>query len=100
MSSSCCSCSPPPTPSCGEWLVPMLWWTLFAWALAAVLMGAAVLLSRQWIHHERLAFPVVELPFQMVSSRSRFWHKRLMWLGFGVAVGLELLNGLNYLYPT
>ena len=56
-----------------RWIVATRRWTLFAWALAAVLMGAAVLLSRHWIHHERLAFPVVELPFQMVTSRSRFW---------------------------
>jgi hypothetical protein len=82
------------------WLVPVIWWTLYFWTLAAVLLAVAVLFSRQWIRRERMSFPEVELPFQMVSEGTSFWRQRLMWYGFALAAGAELINGLNFLYPS
>src|SRR5206468_630570 len=45
-------------------------------------------------------FPVVELPFQMVAEGSPFWRQRGMWLGFALAAGMELMNGLQTWFPT
>jgi hypothetical protein len=82
------------------WLLPVLWWTLLLYAIAAVLAAVAVLFSRQWIRRERLSFPVVELTFQMVSPGTTFWRQRLTWFGFGLAATAELINGLHYLFPS
>lgn len=82
------------------WLLPVVCWTLFFYALAATLTAVAVLFSRQWIHRERLSFPLVELPLAMVSETSGFWRQRRMWAGFALAAGAELVNGLNFLYPS
>ncbi|MCL6628524.1 MAG: hypothetical protein K6U00_02855, partial [Armatimonadetes bacterium] len=59
-----------------------------------------VLVRRQWQDRERLPFPVVQLPLEMTDPAGRLFRNRLMWIGFSVAAGLDLLNGLNYLYPN
>ena len=84
----------------GAWLLPICYWTLVLYALLAVVTATATLVSQQWIRRERLSFPVVELPFQMVAEGTTFWRQRRMWLGFFLAAGLELLSGLNFLYPS
>jgi hypothetical protein len=76
----------------GAWLLPICYWTLVLYALLAVVTATATLVSRQWIRRERLSFPVVELPFQMVAEGTTFWRQRRMWLGFFLAAGLELLS--------
>jgi hypothetical protein len=82
------------------WLAPLLLWSLFFFVLGAVLCAIAMLFTRQWIHHERLTFPVVELPYQMTAPDTNFWRQRLMWAGFALAASLELLDGLNYWFPS
>jgi hypothetical protein len=82
------------------WLAPILAWTLFFCAMGIVFLATATLFAQQWIRHERLTFPIVELPFQMVAPDNAFWRQRLMWLGFALAASIELLNGLNYWFPA
>ena len=36
----------------------------------------------------------------MTDPKSGFFRNRLMWAGFGLAAALEIINGLNYLYPS
>jgi hypothetical protein len=84
----------------GVWLAPVLAWTLFLAVMGLVLTAIAARFAPSWIHRERLTFPVVELPFQLVAEGSSFWRQRGMWLGFGLAAGMELLNGLQTWFPT
>jgi hypothetical protein len=60
----------------------------------------ALLLSQHWIRQQRLSFPIVELPYQMATGGTAFWCQRLMCLGFSLAAGAELLNGLHHFYPS
>ncbi|MBI3912536.1 MAG: hypothetical protein HY320_16575 [Armatimonadetes bacterium] len=84
------------------WLVPLLFWFLVLMALYGAMMCLAVILSRQWIHAERLSFPVAQLPLEMVSpSRTHsVFRNRLMWIGFAVPALLESLVALNYYFPA
>lgn len=82
------------------WLLPLLFWGLFICVLGAVLLAIGTLFSKQWIHRERLTYPVVELPFQMVSGGAPFWRNRLMWFGFAIAATIELVNGLHFWFPS
>lgn len=87
-------------------LPPLLAWLGFTLALLGTMVSLNRLLRRQWIERERLSYPVVELPFQMLSgsagshSASTFWRQPLLWLGFGLAGGIDMLNGLSYLWPS
>jgi hypothetical protein len=82
------------------WLVPLTTWTLFIYALALMMLAINLLLRQQWTEAERLSFPLVELPFQMLSDRTTFFRNRLMWAGFAVAGFIELCNGLHVLFPV
>jgi len=82
------------------WLPPILMWVAFITVLLFVMLCINVLVRRQWQDRERLPFPVVQLPLEMTDPAGRLFRNRLMWIGFSVAAGLDLLNGLNYLYPN
>ena len=82
------------------WLAPSLWWMLFIAAMFVAFLSLAVLLRKQWTDSERLTFPIVQLPMAMTESPRRFFGDRLMWLGFAIAGGITLLNGMHFLHPT
>ncbi len=84
------------------WMTPILAWTLLFSLILMVAYCVNVLVRRQWADHERLTFPITWLPMQMTEggSGSPLFHNRLMWSGFIVAAGLNLYNGLAFLYPV
>jgi hypothetical protein len=82
------------------WLTPVLVWSGIIIALWFVLMYINVLLRKQWTEHERLAYPIVQLPLEMTSAPKVFFKNRWLWLGFAIAGGIDLINGLNFLYPS
>lgn len=84
------------------WLIPILAWTVLFCLILLVAYCVNVLVRRQWADHERLTFPITWLPLQMTEggSGSAFFRNRLMWAGFVLAAGLNLYNGLAFLYPV
>ena len=83
------------------WVVPIVSWTLFTLALIYVMVCINVLLRKQWIENERLAYPIVELPFDMTKEgKPNFFANRVLWIGIAIAGGISLLNGFSYLYPS
>jgi hypothetical protein len=83
------------------WTEPMLWWGGFIFVLLLVMLCINVLVRRPWTEEEKLSYPIIQLPLALTESggSSRFFVNRLMWTGFLLAGGLDLLNGLNYLFP-
>ena len=80
------------------WIQPLVWWTLFLTVLCFVMICINSIIRRQWIEQERLTYPLVYLPFEM--TRVGFFKNRLLWLGFGIAAAISLVNGLNALFPV
>lgn len=82
------------------WLGPLSCWSLFFLALFVGVFSLVTLVQRQWIHHEKLSFPLLTIPLALTtenplaegSVRLRRW---LFALGFGVAA---LFNGINILH--
>src|SRR5262249_14913283 len=83
------------------WVEPLCWWGLFVFVQALLFLSFNVLIRRAWTEHEKLAFPLVQLPLAMTDPQPRtpFWKNRVMWAGFLVAGGITAMNGLNYIYP-
>jgi hypothetical protein len=83
------------------WLAPLLYWMLFGLALFLAMVCLMVILRRQWVEHERLAYPMVQLPLAMIandergSATSPLFRSGLMWLGFAVPFTLASINALN-----
>ena len=83
------------------WTSPVLWWTAFIFILVFGMFCIDVIVRRRWIEHEKLSYPIIQLPLQMTATeRGAFFRNRMMWLGFGIAGGLALLNGLNFIFPV
>ncbi|MCC6728457.1 MAG: hypothetical protein IT208_03875 [Chthonomonadales bacterium] len=85
-----------------------IWWPkIVAWTLIAGLVCLAMLcinslMREQWCNNEKLAFPIIQLPIAMVQGggASPFWRSRYMWGAFAVMFGIDMLNGLAFLYPA
>ena len=82
------------------WLLPILWWTVLLAVLIWVMICMSTIMRRQWITRERLAYPIVQLPLEMTRSDSSLFKSKMMWLGFVVAGGIDLVNGLHVLFPA
>lgn len=83
-----------------KWLVPLASWMLFVAMLAVSMLSANALLRKRWAEHERLPFPLVSLPLDLVTKTRDLHRNRLLWSGFAVAGGIDLWNGIAYLFPT
>jgi hypothetical protein len=83
-----------------HWVLPAIAWTSFWGALVWMMLCMNVIVRRRWTESERLSYPIVQVPLAMTDMSSGFYRNRLMWLGFAAAAGLDVLNGLNYLYPS
>ena len=58
----------------------------------------SVILRKQWIEHEKLSYPIILLPYEMTKDAG-FYRNRLLWVGFAIGCGIDLLNGISFLYP-
>jgi hypothetical protein len=89
----------------GAWLVPLLFWGGFALLSYFMLGCLSVMLRAQWAEKEALAFPLLRLPLEMTegmnatSSTPPFFRNPMMWIGFGIAVFIQAVNGLHVYYP-
>ena len=83
-----------------EWLVPILAWTSFIFALLFVMLCVNVVVRKQWVERERLSYPIIQLPLEMTNEKSGFLSNKLVWMGFGAALFVNIVNGLHYLYPS
>ena len=82
------------------WLAPIFAWTVFILLLYFVMICLNVFIRRQWVEHEKLTYPIIQLPREMADMTSGFWRNRLMWLGFAIAGGLDIIHGLHFFYPS
>ncbi len=91
----------------GAWLVPLVVWGAFIFVLYTMMACLTVMLRKQWAEREALSFPLLKLPLELTEDVDRpqkgaigdFFRNRLMWMGFGVAVFIQMLRGLNLYYP-
>ena len=85
-----------------SWGVPILWWTAFVTVLVFVMLCINIIVRKQWTEHEKLSYPIIQLPLEMTrgGGATGVLGSRLLWLGFGIAAAIDIINGLNYLYPN
>jgi hypothetical protein len=95
------------------WLPPLTLWLAFWAAIFGAAWCLMLLFRRQWLHHERLNFPLLTLPLALTSSgygpRSTvhgpsgdrpLLRNAVLWLGLLVATTFDGLNIGHALRPT
>ncbi len=81
------------------WVVPILSWTAVIFLLMLIFLCLTSLIRKQWIEKEKLAYPIIQIPLEITAGRAVF-RNRLLWLGLGIAAGINLLNGLQFFFPV
>lgn len=87
------------------WLSPLLLWGLFVLLSYMVMLFLINIISRQWIHNERMNFPLLKVPEMISKAMSEgetrsFFLNRFLIVGLSIPVFLHLVNGLNLYFPS
>jgi hypothetical protein len=82
------------------WLMPVLCWSGFIVVWIFVMICLSVLVRSQWAERERLSFPIIQLPLALTEPQTRLWRSGFLWIGLAIAGGINVVNGLHWLYPN
>lgn len=87
------------------WVVPLFWWISLVMAIFFLCHCLVAALRRQWVEHERLPFPLMELPQQLIATPEgtrwpAFIRQRSFWIGFAVPFSIVMWNVITYFTPV
>jgi hypothetical protein len=88
-----------------DWMHPLIAWGVFILLCYTVMIALINLLSKQWIHNERINFPLLRVPQIMEEEYDKgvlgsfLLNPYLLW-GLSIPVFIHLLGGLHYYYPS
>ncbi|HEX8550457.1 MAG TPA: DUF6785 family protein [Abditibacteriaceae bacterium] len=89
------------------WLGPLMAWGSLVFASYTMLGCLSVMLRAQWAEREALAFPLLRIPMELTEGsdtslakdRVPLLRNPLVWVGAGIAIFIQVVNGLNFYYP-
>ena len=84
------------------WVAPLLRWTVVVLLVFGAFICLASLLRAQWADHERLSFPLAQLPIEMLRAEAGepFYRSKLLYLGAAVPVVIHLINLAHSINPN
>ena len=86
----------------GVWMVPLAAWGVLVLLVIFAFLCLATILRRQWVDNEKLAFPLAQLPLEMVREEQghSVLKNRLLWGGAALPAVIFTANGLHNLFPS
>ena len=87
------------------WRSVIAMWTPFICALFLMMISFMAILRKQWIEHERLIYPLMQVPLAMTEEGedeqklSPFFKNPVMWAGFAIPALWGTLHGLYNYFP-
>lgn len=90
------------------WATPLAAWVGFMVALFLCALCLISLLQRQWIQHERLAFPLAQVPLEIVGgprpedprAPAHLPRPWAFWIGTAGSFGLTFINACAQRWPS
>jgi hypothetical protein len=82
------------------WAKPIAFWSV---VILAIMAGFTFLMSifrQAWTEKERLSYPVIQIPLILSTGLKKLLTNRLFWIGFGIAFAIDVVNGLNFHFPS
>lgn len=90
----------------GAWAIPLFWWATFILAFFTCALCLVVILRKQWVEHERIIFPLAEVPVELIQrsptggNLPAILRNRLFWAGFAVPFFVIIWNLFGYFTPV
>jgi hypothetical protein len=88
------------------WGVPLFWWLTLILPLVFMALCCAVILRRQWVEHEKLVFPIMQIPLAFARGMAppnripAFLTEKRFWIGFAIPFGVMMYNMIGYFTPV
>ena len=88
------------------WVKPLFCWAIFVMALYGCMVSLMVIMRKQWVDHERLSFPIAQVPQELCATAADTWGRgslfrnKLFWFGFAVPFVVGSLAALRKFYPS
>ncbi len=83
----------------GPLLRPALWWASYAASGWLVTLCMASLFRRRWVESERLRFPILQVPVEVLSGSGALWRSRWLWTAAGIVFAVQAMNALHTVKP-
>lgn len=89
----------------GAWLAPALSWGIFFSGLFGAVLCLTILVRRQWVDNERLAFPLASIYLSLIEaprpgkSLNQLFRSAAFWSAFGAVFILYFINGMSEYDP-
>ena len=86
------------------WAMPLVWWLSFLWTLYWVCFCVVVILRKQWVERERLAYPLMEVPQALVANADSarrlpaVLYSKAFWAGAAIPLGIVLWNIVGFFF--
>ncbi len=86
------------------WTMPMFWWLSFIWTLYLVCFCLVVILRKQWVERERLAYPLMEVPQALVADADSpsllpaIMRNKVFWAGAAIPLFIALWNIVGFFF--
>lgn len=87
------------------WVAPLAWWGSLVVAVFAVSASLMVILRKQWVEYEKLAYPIAAVPIEMsqdaLSARvlPGFMRGPMFWIAAAVPFVIFVWHSLSWAYP-
>jgi hypothetical protein len=88
------------------WIGPLAAWSALILVSYVMLACLSVMLRAQWAQREALAFPLLRVPLEMTETGNEstgmagpLFRNNLLWIGVGIAVFIQIVNGLHVYFP-
>ncbi|MCY3738718.1 MAG: hypothetical protein OXG13_20130 [Gemmatimonadaceae bacterium] len=87
------------------WMPVLLGWLAFYAAFYLTLLCVMAILRRQWVEHERLPFPMAQVPLALFRQQRGailpdLFRRASLWVGFAVPAVVGGLQGLQHYFPA
>jgi hypothetical protein len=84
------------------WFIPLAWWATLIAAIFAVSASVMVILRKQWADNEKLVYPLVAVPENLIAGDQKLptvFYNPLFWAGAVFPFVLLFWKTLSWFYP-
>ncbi|MFH0930992.1 MAG: DUF6785 family protein [Candidatus Zixiibacteriota bacterium] len=82
------------------WVKPLSFWLSLILVLYLVMTFIMVLLRKQWVERERLNYPLIKAPLELIhSTTNKLFQNKIFWLGLLVPLLIGCINGIHFYQP-